>query len=127
MTLATWLVLWGALEVSYYPAGWESQYDAVYATGGEFSVQLEAEARLFNVGGFNVFIGGAMLVAETATSLWNFWPTTLDSTIRAGFRLGPMEVGAEHRCAHPVRPWGDGAPTKWEFAHDRVYLRLETR
>ena len=122
--MVPWILLFAALEVSYFPYAVGS--DGAYAASRSFEIGLEGEVRLINRGGFYLFAGGAVAVPTEAKRLGLWWPDQLDSTVELGVRMGPVTVAFEHWCVHPVTAWGTRSPRNWDRAAERVYVRVET-
>lgn len=124
------LIFLAALELSALPGVHYSQWDwntvdlDVMNPAG--MVTMEAEARIQIGARVFLAVGGEMQVIAQPVSVTVWAPTTLYSTIRARGRLGPLEIGIEHTCTHPVVPWAADIRRIWEGAATRVYLRVAT-
>lgn len=83
-------------------------------------------------------LGPVFFETSLRTDMWplalNSW-TPIQSTysIGGGLDFGPLRVGYEHSCFHPMQAYATVLPESkqavpgWEGAYDRFYLRLEVK
>lgn len=126
----SWLIFIMSVELGWLPSGTLATYDVppgteavLFDVTGNWYAAFDAEAQAGPV-----FVGGALKTdVWSRAEDWTFWPHTAWYSVRAGFRSGPLEIGARHYCIHPVVPWLAVARPQWEAAYDEVYVRLTAR
>jgi hypothetical protein len=133
-TKVDWLVLAFALQLGYTPNDTAIQYQAnktIWDSDSSLIISMDAELRAWNT----IYIGGSLAVPtwiSTGASLPTVtigsggWPSTLQSVIRAGVRLGGVEIGWSHLCTHPVMPYQPllGTQTLWEGFYDEFHIKF---
>ena len=76
------------------------------------------------------YIGGAMQNYFTPESLTNYIPFQMDFTFEAGYRNGPVQIGFEHTCYHPMQPYatiiGNEIKPKYEGGYNKIFIKMST-
>jgi hypothetical protein len=120
-----WLILAFALQLGYTPNSTILMYDPpsmIYDTTAQGLVSMDAEARILE----HLYIGGSLSVPVWKTPGIGFWPSELQSMVRAGLRFPGFELGWSHLCTHPVLPYQPifNSQVLWEGAYDEFHLRI---
>lgn len=112
------LTLLYALEFGYTPNEvWELGDSQVSINDG-FYTNLEAEVQVFET----LYIGGGILTRMLFTEPY-FAPFLDEYSFRAGLILGPVRIGYEHKCIHPVISELD-MPVPNAGGFSRVFIRM---
>jgi len=111
-----------ALELGLYSVADVTVYTPDrYLDEPTWYTQMETEVRVADIIG----IGGSIKVSEYA--MWSgFFPVDADSIVWVRLYLGPFTVGWEHRCVHPIAPWGEIPELRVEGGYERIYIRMES-
>ena len=76
------------------------------------------------------YIGGGMENYFTPESFTNYIPFQMDFTFEAGYRSGPVKIGFEHTCYHPMQPYatiiGNEIKPKYEGGYNKLFIRIST-
>jgi hypothetical protein len=118
-----WLVLAFALQLGYTPDATMLMYQPTFSPPNameEELVDFDFEARLFNF----IYVGGNMAAPMWHTVGLSFWPNELQSEVRAGIRIGDIEVGWSHICTHPVIPYAARTQILWEGWYDEFHIKI---
>ena len=121
-----WLVLFCFLQFGATPQNRVALYDmpAPYIYG---EVLIYADAS------FSARIGGILeLSGSVRTTMWKgvdditFIPQAGEWNVGAALMMGPIFIGWNHFCTHPIVPYFPLVEEhfKWEGAYDEFYLRI---
>jgi hypothetical protein len=119
-----WLVLAFSLHLGFTPDATVFAYQPPAIVTFEEAmgvISSEVEARFWSM----VYIGGSLTVPVWKIDGIGFWPMELQSEIRAGVRLGGIEIGWSHLCTHPVMPYSTfGRQALWEGFYNEFHLKF---
>lgn len=118
-----WLIVAWALECAWIPQdllvihglGQGSAYHL-----GALSQTLELEATAFDT----LHVWTSLETYDYAVSAVAYAPFQANYYIGADVKLGPVTVGYEHLCRHPVWSYGQETYTL-SGGYDKVYIRIE--
>lgn len=121
----SWLVFAFALQLGYIPEATAIMYQPpprVENVLEQGLVSFDAEARLFKT----FYVGGSVGIPVWQAGELSFWPSELQSVVRAGVRFGGLEIGWSHLCTHPVMPYQPlyGSQALWEGFYDEIHIKL---
>jgi hypothetical protein len=124
----TWLAVVLAFQLGWYPAAYFQSYvqPSGFVVG---SGQMYQKAEIKTVILEHLEVGGSVNVTDfmvnRGTQYPSFYPVELDSTFFAKILIGPVTIGWQHECLHPVVPW-HSSPS-FDAASDQLFLRLELK
>lgn len=118
------LILTLGLELSMFPFSTLQLYEPVRSMqdAPSFSVRYSTEL-LVNK---HIFLRGYIDIGEDPSMIRRFTLTTGQYSVSAGFLMGPLEVGYEHLCFHPLLtyiPLHPDTHVLYEGAIERVYVK----
>jgi hypothetical protein len=124
----TWLAIVLAFQLGWYPTAQFQSYvqpDGYVTDSGQLYQQAEIKIVILE----HLEVGGALNVVDfmvdRGTQYPSFHPETLDSTFFAHVLFGPLTIGWQHECLHPVVPWHSSS--SFDAASDQFFLRVQLK